>query len=44
MPKPIRETRVLKLVFRTIPCLTFWAQTDIKESKACTVYRPTKDD
>ena len=26
MPKPIRETRVLKLVFRTIPCLKFWAQ------------------
>jgi len=26
MPKPIRETRVLKLVFITIPCLKFWAQ------------------
>ena len=25
MPKPIRETRVLKLVFITIPCLKFWA-------------------
>ena len=24
---PIRETRVLKLVFITIPCLTFWAQS-----------------
>ena len=23
---PLRETRVLKLVFRTIPCLKFWAQ------------------
>ena len=23
---PIRETRVLKLVFITIPCLKFWAQ------------------
>ena len=26
MPKPIRETRVLKLVFITILCLKFWAQ------------------
>ena len=25
LPNPIRETRVLKLVFRTIPCLKFWA-------------------
>ena len=25
MPKPIRETRVLKLVFITIPCLKLWA-------------------
>ena len=25
MPKPIRETRGLKLVFITIPCLKFWA-------------------
>ena len=25
MPKPIRETRVLKLVFITIPCLKVWA-------------------
>ena len=25
MPKPIRETRALKLVFITIPCLKFWA-------------------
>ena len=25
MPNPIRETRVLKLVFITIPCLKFWA-------------------
>ena len=25
IPNPIRETRVLKLVLRTIPCLKFWA-------------------
>ena len=25
MPNPINETRVLKLVFITIPCLKFWA-------------------
>ena len=25
-PYPIRETRVSKLVFITIPCLNFWAQ------------------
>ena len=25
MPNPILETRVLKLVFITIPCLKFWA-------------------
>ena len=25
LPNPIHETRVLKLVFRTIPCLKFWA-------------------
>ena len=29
MPKPIRETRVLKLVFITIPCLKFWAQVSM---------------
>ena len=26
LPNPIRKTRVLKLVFITIPCLKFWAQ------------------
>ena len=26
MSNPIHETRVLKLVFTTIPCLKFWAQ------------------
>ena len=26
LPDPFLETRVLKLVFRTIPCLNFWAQ------------------
>ena len=26
LPNPIRETRVLKLDFRTISCLKFWAQ------------------
>ena len=26
LPNPIRETRVSKLVFITIPCLKFWAQ------------------
>ena len=25
LSNPIRETRVLKLVFITIPCLKFWA-------------------
>ncbi len=25
LPNPIRKTRVLKLVFITIPCLKFWA-------------------
>ena len=25
LPNPIRVTRVLKLVFRTIPCVKFWA-------------------
>ena len=29
LPNPIRETRGLKLVLRTIPCLKFWAQTII---------------
>ena len=29
LPNPIRETRVLKLVFRTIPCLKFWAQIPV---------------
>ena len=27
LPNPIRKTRVLKLVFITIPCLKFWAQS-----------------
>ena len=27
LSNPIRETRVLKLVFITIPCLKFWAQS-----------------
>ena len=36
MPKPIRETRVLKLVFITIPCLKFWALHYF--SVQCTVY------
>ena len=26
LPNPIRKTQVSKLVFRTIPCLKFWAQ------------------
>ena len=29
LPNPIRETPVLKLVFITIPCLKFWAQTTL---------------
>ena len=29
MSKPIRETRVLKLVFIMIPCLKFWALTTV---------------
>ena len=31
LPNPIRKTRVLKLVFITIPCLKFWAQGDTFE-------------
>ena len=33
LPKPIRDTRVLKLVFITIPCLKFWAQRQYTEVK-----------
>ena len=36
MPKPIRETRVIKLVFITIPCLKFWALLDIYTWCTCT--------
>ena len=31
LTNPIRETRVLKLVFITIPCLKFWALSKIDE-------------
>ena len=32
LPNPIRETRVLKLVFITIQCLKFWALVFIHQS------------
>ena len=42
LPNPIRETRVLKLVFRTIPCLKFWDQSiqsfKVGESILSTIY------
>ena len=33
LTNPIRQTRVLKLVFITIPCLKFWAQSFPVEKK-----------
>ena len=44
MPDPIRETQVPELVFITIPCLKFWAQTKsvtvltVNNIHACILY------
>ena len=40
LPNPIRETRVLKLVFRTITCLKFWAQYifTVQFSRVCSTF------
>ena len=35
LSNPIRETRILKLVFITIPCLKFWAQSNLRSNKYC---------
>ena len=34
LPNPIHETRVLKLVFITIPCLKFWALSVVDPPQA----------
>jgi len=42
LTNPIRQTRVLKLVFITIPCLKFWAQGRFMDNRIFKNLPPSK--